>query len=70
MEVCRQTKGGGLKMRLSCIGSGSNGNSYALMSDDEILLLDAGLPIVKAVMPVIDFQISKISGVLVTHSHS
>lgn len=56
-------------MRLSCLGSGSSGNSYALMSDDEILILDAGLS-VKAMMPVIDFQISKVSGVLITHSHS
>ena len=56
-------------MRLSCIGSGSDGNSYALITDDEILLLDAGLPL-KAMMPTIDFQISKVSGVLITHSHS
>lgn len=56
-------------MRLSCLGSGSSGNSYALISDDEILILDAGFS-VKAMMPVIDFQISKVSGVLITHSHS
>lgn len=56
-------------MRLSCIGSSSNGNSYALFCDNEILILDAGMSL-KAVMPVINFQISKISGVLITHSHS
>jgi Cft2 family RNA processing exonuclease len=56
-------------MRLSCCGSGSSGNSYILESDNEILILDAGIS-PKTVLPSINFQISKISGVLVTHSHS
>ena len=55
-------------MRLSCCGSGSSGNSYVLESDKEILILDAGISI-KAMLPSINFQISKISGVLITHSH-
>ena len=60
---------GWFEMRLSCCGSGSSGNSYVLESDSEILIVDAGISI-KDVMPIINFNISKISGVLVTHSHS
>ena len=56
-------------MRLSCCGSGSDGNCYILESDKEILLLDAGIS-VKNVLININWNISKISGVLVTHSHS
>lgn len=56
-------------MRLSCCGSGSDGNCYILESDNEILLLDAGNS-VKNVLININWNISKISGVLITHSHS
>lgn len=56
-------------MRLSCCGSGSSGNSYILETDNEILILDAGIS-VKNVLAAIDWNISKISGVLITHSHS
>lgn len=56
-------------MRLTCAGSGSNGNCYLLQTDNDILILDAGISI-KTVLPIIDFQISKISGILVSHSHS
>lgn len=56
-------------MRLCCGGSGSSGNSYALITDDEILLLDAGVSL-KHMMPLINFRISVLSGCLITHSHS
>lgn len=32
-------------LKLKCCGSGSSGNSYALISDGEILLIDAGMKI-------------------------
>ncbi len=55
-------------MELLIGGSGSSGNSYILKAENEYLILDAGVSL-KAMMPLIDFQISKISGVLVTHVH-
>ena len=55
-------------MKLIVAGSGSQGNSYILKADDEYLIIEAGVSL-KAMMPLIDFQISKVSGVMVTHQH-
>ena len=56
-------------MKLKCIGSGSSGNSYALIdNDNKILLLDLGLP-AKEIKRAIDFRISDVVGAVVTHSH-
>ena len=56
-------------MTLKCIGSGSSGNSYALIDDNNnILLLDLGLP-AKEIKKAIDFRISDVVGAVVTHSH-
>ena len=55
-------------MKLLVGGSGSFGNSYILTDGKEYLILDAGVSL-KAMMPLIDFQISKVSGVLVSHVH-
>lgn len=56
-------------MKLKCIGSGSSGNSYALIdNDNKILLLDLGLP-EKEIKKAIDFRISDVVGAVVTHSH-
>lgn len=56
-------------MQLLVGGSGSSGNSYVLKADDEYLILDAGVS-TKNILPLIDFQISKLSGILVSHIHS
>ena len=56
-------------MKLSVLGSDSEGNSYILESDNECLILDAGVSI-KEVKIALDFNISKIRGVLVTHNHA
>lgn len=50
------------------IATGSSGNSYALMNDNEILLLDLGVS-EKAIKKAIDFRVSDIVGCLVTHKH-
>ena len=50
------------------IATGSSGNSYALMNDNEILLLDLGVS-EKVIKKVIDFRVSDIVGCLVTHKH-
>lgn len=55
-------------MLLICIASGSNGNAYALVDADEILLLECGMSL-KKVKKAIDYQILKIKGCLVSHEH-
>lgn len=55
-------------MFLRTISTGSNGNSYALINDNEILLLDLGVS-VKDIKQNIDFRISDVVGCLVTHKH-
>ena len=56
------------KMILKCIDSGSKGNAYALIAEEEILLLEAGCRLMD-VKKAIGFQIGKVVGCLVTHSH-
>lgn len=55
-------------MRLLIAGSGSSGNTYILDSGDEYLILDAGISL-KQTKTMINFEVSKISGVLVSHAH-
>ncbi len=56
-------------MRIKCLGTGSKGNAYALQDNEgHILLLDCGTN-VKEIKIGIDFQVSKIVGCLITHSH-
>lgn len=55
-------------MILKIIGSGSKGNGYALIADNEILLLECGMPM-KAVKKAINYNILKIKGCLVSHRH-
>lgn len=53
---------------LKTIATGSSGNSYALMNDKEILLLDLGVS-EKVIKRAIDFRVSDIVGCLVSHGH-
>lgn len=56
-------------MFVRCIGSGSSGNSYALVdSDNKILLLDLGMA-VREIKRAIDYRISDVVGAVVTHAH-
>lgn len=56
-------------MVIKTIGTGSSGNSYALIdNDNKILLLDLGLP-AKEIKRAIDFRISDVVGAVVTHHH-
>lgn len=55
-------------MILKCLGSGSSGNCYLLENDSECLVIEAGLPF-KEVKKALNFNISKIVGVVVSHSH-
>lgn len=54
---------------LKTIATGSSGNSYALMNNKEILLIDLGVS-EKVIKKAIDFRISDVVGALVSHGHS
>ncbi len=55
-------------MVLKVISSGSKGNGYILENDNEALLLECGCNF-KSVNEAINFNVSKISGCLITHEH-
>lgn len=57
-----------MAMQLKVIGSSSAGNAYALESEGEILLLEAGMKMAE-VKKCIDFNMQKVVGVCVSHSH-
>lgn len=55
-------------MVLKVLGSGSSGNCYILESDTEALIIEAGVPL-KEVKVSLGFNVRKIVGVVVSHSH-
>lgn len=56
-------------MKFLSAGTGSAGNSYAIVSDrGEILLLEAGVSIQK-IKRMIDFRVSDVVGCIISHSH-
>lgn len=55
-------------MKLTVLGSGSSGNCYLLHNEKECLVIEAGVPVIE-VKKALDFQISKIVGVIVSHEH-
>ena len=55
-------------MKLTCLGSGSAGNCYLLHNETECLVIEAGVSF-KEVKKALDFNISKIIGVVVSHEH-
>lgn len=55
-------------MKLQVIGSSSAGNGYILEAGHEALLLEAGVKF-REVKIALGFDISKITGLLVTHEH-
>lgn len=55
-------------MKLKCLGSSSAGNCYILEYDKEALIIEAGIPL-KEVKKALNFNISKIVGVIVSHAH-
>lgn len=55
-------------MTLKCLGSGSSGNCYILENDNEALIIEAGVSFLE-VKKALDFNIRKIVGVVVSHSH-
>lgn len=55
-------------MVLKVLGSGSAGNCYILENDTEALIIEAGVPL-KEVKIALGFNVKKIVGVVVSHSH-
>ena len=55
-------------MRLKVLGSGSKGNCYILENETEALVIEAGLPL-KEVKRALGFNVGKIVGALIGHSH-
>lgn len=55
-------------MKLKCLSSGSSGNCYILENATEALIIEAGVRF-KDVKIALNFNISKIVGVVVSHSH-
>ena len=56
-------------MWLRCLNSGSkNGNCYILEGDGEMLLLDAGVDY-RRLLKAVNYNVGKITGVLLTHAH-
>lgn len=48
-------------MLMKCVSSGSSGNGYVLISDNEFLLIECGVP-AKEMLHAIDYQTGKVAG--------
>lgn len=55
-------------MKLRVIGTGSKGNAYLLENEQEALLIECGVSI-QEIKKAVNFNVSKISGCIVTHEH-
>lgn len=56
-------------MRVKIISTGSKGNSYLLQTEDgRSLLIDAGIKY-EEILKNIDYKITTIDGVLISHQH-
>ena len=66
-ETATRWKRGDL-MFLKVCNSGSNGNGYILQNDNEILVIECGCSLMD-IKKMIDFQVSKIVGCIVSHEH-
>lgn len=53
---------------LKVIGTGSKGNCYLLTVGDQVLVIEAGVNF-KAIKKALNFDLSKVGGVLLTHEH-
>ncbi len=55
-------------MKLTVLGSSSAGNGYVIQDKDEALIIEAGMNLQK-VKQALDYDITKVSGCIITHSH-
>lgn len=61
-----------MSVSVQAIASGSNGNCFLIQSEDQAVLIDAGISRKRIVdsLNKINVPLSKITGILVTHAHS
>lgn len=62
-----ESRGGG-SVLVRTINTGSSGNGYALISGEDVLLLECGVP-AKEMLKAIDYRTSKVVGCLLSHEH-
>lgn len=55
-------------MKIEVIASGSSGNCYKISNEDTTLLIECGIPY-KKIQQVLNFKVTDIDGVLVSHEH-
>lgn len=55
-------------LKIKTIGTGSKGNCYLLEADNETLILDCGVPVAE-IKKGLNFELSKVVSVCVTHGH-
>ena len=55
-------------MKIKTISTGSKGNGYALISGEDVLLLECGVP-AKEMLKAIDYQTSMVNGCVLSHIH-
>lgn len=56
-------------MLLRCAKTSSEGNAFALETKNEILLIEAGVA-VPEIKQMINFDIGKVCGLVVSHGHT
>ncbi|HDY88547.1 MAG TPA: MBL fold metallo-hydrolase [bacterium] len=57
-----------MAVNLQILGSSSKGNCYILSNDTEALIIEVGVKFSK-IKEAVNFNISKIVGVLLSHAH-
>ena len=55
-------------MKIDIIASGSSGNCYKVSNEDTTLLIECGIPY-KKIQQALNFKVTDIDGVLVSHEH-
>lgn len=55
-------------MKIDIIASGSSGNCYKVSNEDTALLIECGIPY-KKIQEALNFKVTDIDGVLVSHEH-
>lgn len=55
-------------MKIEVIASGSSGNCYKISNEDTTLLIECGIPY-KKIQQALNFKVTDIDGVLVSHEH-
>lgn len=56
-------------MKLTVLGSNSNGNCYLLQSSNGVLIVEAGLH-ARTIKQALNFNISQVVGAIITHCHN